>query len=52
MTQHKMTQDKMTHDWTGLSIHSLVAYNDNDYHNDNHNDYHYSINSDGMKIIS
>ena len=35
-------------------IHRLVAYNDNDNDNDsdNHNDYHYSMNSDGMKIIS
>ena len=30
----------------------LVAYNENDNHNHNDNDNHYSMNSDGMKIIS
>ena len=36
------------------NIHRFVAYNDNDNDNDNNNDHdnHYSMNSDGMKIIS
>ena len=39
------------------NIHRFVAYNDNDNDNDNNdndnvNDNHYSMNSDGMKIIS
>ena len=39
---------------TRWNIHRFVAYNDNDNdnNNDHHNDNHYSMNSDGMKIIS
>ena len=43
-------QDKRRQGKTGRNIHRSVAYNDND--NDNNNDNHYSMNSDGMKIIS
>ena len=43
-------------DKTWWNIHRSVAYknNDNDNNNDNNNDNdnHYSMNSDGMKIIS
>ena len=45
----KSTQDKSRQDKARWNIHRFVAYNDNDNHNDN--DYHYSINSDGIKII-
>ena len=41
-------QGKTRQDKARWNIHRLVAYNDND----NNNDYHYSMNSDGMKIIS
>ena len=44
-SQLKTRQDK-----TRWNIHRFVAYNDND--NDNVHDNHYSMNSDGMKIIS
>ena len=44
------TQDKNSQDKTKWNIHILVAYNDHD--NDNDNDNHYSMNSDGIKIIS
>ena len=41
---------------TRWNIHRFVAYNDydndNNIYNDNVNDNHYSMNSDGMKIIS
>ena len=48
------TQDKTKQDKTRWNIHRFVAYNDNDNNNDNDNDNdnHYSMNSDGMKIIS
>ena len=41
-------------DKTWWNIRRFVAYNDNDNDNDNHNDNdsHYSMNGDGMKIIS
>ena len=45
-------QDKTRQDKTGRNIHRFVAYNDNDNNNDNDNDSQYSMNSDGMKIIS
>ena len=47
-TLHKTTQDTTRQDKTRWNIHRFVAHNDNgnDYHN------HYSMNSDGMKIIS
>ena len=47
-------QDKAKQDKTRWNIHRFVAYNDNDNDNDNNNDNdnHYSMNSDGMKIIS
>ena len=51
-TQDKTSQDKTREDKTRRNIHRFVAYNDNDNNNDNHNDYHYSMNSDGIKIIS
>ena len=44
--QDKARQDKRRQDKTRWNIHRFVAYNDN------HNDNHYSMNSDGMKIIS
>ena len=52
--QDKARQDKTRQDKTRWNIHRLVAYNDNDNDNDNdnNNDNHYSMNSDGMKIIS
>ena len=52
--QDKTRQDKTRQDKTRWNIHRLVAYNDNDNNNDNHNhnDNHYSMNSDGIKIIS
>ena len=58
--QDKTTQDKARQEKTRWNIHILVAYNENDSNNDNdndndnqnNNDNHYSINSDGMKIIS
>ena len=46
------TEDKRRQGKTGRNIHILVAYNDNDNDNNNDNDNHYSMNSDGMKIIS
>ena len=49
-SQDKTTQDKTRQEKTRWNIHRFVAYNDND--NDNNNDNHYSMNSDGMKIIS
>ena len=47
-------QDKVRQEKTRWSIHRFVAYNDNDNNNDNDNDNdnHYSMNGDGMKIIS
>ena len=56
-TQDKTRQDKTRQDKTRLdkrrwNIHRSVAYNDNDNDNNNDNDNHYSMNSDGMKIIS
>ena len=46
-------QDKRRQGKTGRNIHRSVAYNDNDNdNNNNNNDNHYSMNSDGMKIIS
>ena len=44
------THDKTKQGKTRWNMHRFVAYNDNDNVNDN--DYHYSMNSDGMKIIS
>ena len=52
----KTTQDKTRQDERRWNIQILVAYNDNDNGNnndhDNDEDNHYSMNSDGMKIIS
>ena len=48
----KTRQNKARQDKTWWNIHRSVAYNDNDNHHDNDNDNHYSMNSDGMKIIS
>ena len=48
--QDKTRQDKRRLGKTRWNIHILVAYNDNDNNNDNDN--HYSMNGDGMKIIS
>ena len=45
-------QDKTRQGKTRWNIHILVAYNDNDNDNNNNDDNHYSMNSDGMKIIS
>ena len=47
-------QGKARQEKTRWNIHRFVAYNDNDNdnNNDHHNDNHYSMNSDGMKIIS
>ena len=48
-------QDKTRQEKTRWNINRFVAYNDNDNDNDNNdndNDNHYSMNSDGMKIIS
>ena len=45
-----LREDKARQGKTRWNIYRFVAYNDND--NDNDNDYHYSMNSDGMKIIS
>ena len=54
--QDKTKQVKTRQDKTRWNMYILVAYNDNDNdnHNDNvnNNDNHYSMNSDGMKIIS
>ena len=49
-TQDKTRQGKASQDKAKWNIHRLVAYNDKDNHNDNDN--HYSMNSDGIKIIS
>ena len=46
--QDKTKQVKTRQGKTRRNMHRLVAYNDNDNNNDNH----YSMNSDGMKIIS
>ena len=49
-------QDKANEGKTRWNMHRFVAYNENDNNNDNDNvhdnDYHYSMNSDGMKLIS
>ena len=47
-------QDKSREDKTRWHIHRFAAYNhkDNHNHNDNDDDNHYSMNSDGVKIIS
>ena len=50
--QGKVRQEKTSQGKTGRNIHRFVAYNDNDNNNDNDNDSQYSMNSDGMKIIS
>ena len=52
--QDKTRQDKTRQGKARWCIHILVAYNDNDNDNDNNNDHdnHYSMNSDGTKIIS
>ena len=52
--QDKTKQGEAREDKTWWNIHRSVAYNDhdNDNNNDNDNDNHYSMNSDGMKIIS
>ena len=47
-TQDGTRQDKTRQDNTRWNMHRFVAYNDNDNDNDNH----YSMNGDGMKIIS
>ena len=59
-TQHKTRQGKAREGKTWWDMLRFVAYNDNDNdsnndnvnNNDNNNDNHYSMNSDGMKIIS
>ena len=53
-SQDKTRQDKTRQDKARWNVHIFVAYNDNDNDNDNvhDNDNHYSMNSDGMKIIS
>ena len=53
-TQDKTKQGKAREDKTWWNIHRSVAYddNDNDNNNDNGNDNHYSMNSDGIKIMS
>ena len=43
-------EDKARQGKTRWNIHRFVAYNDND--NDNDNDNHYSMNINGMEIIS
>ena len=52
----KARQGKTKQDKTWWNIHRFVAYNENDndnvHDNINDNDNHYSMNSDGMKIIS
>ena len=50
--QDKTRQDKTREGKTRWNIHRSVAYNDNVNDNNNVNDNHYSMNSDGMKIIS
>ena len=50
--QDKTRQDKAREYKVRWNIHRVVAYNDNDNNNDNYNDDHYSMNSDGIKIIS
>ena len=45
-------QDKTRQGKARWNIHRFVAHNDNENNNDNNNDNHYSMNSDGMKIIS
>ena len=53
-SQDKTKQGKTRQEKTRWNIHRFVAYNDNNNDNDNNNnnDNHYSMNSDGMKIIS
>ena len=51
-TQDKTRQDKTRQDKATWNIHRFVAYNENENRNHNDNDYHYSINSDGIKIMS
>ena len=51
-TQDKTSQGKARQEKRRWNIHILVAYYDNDNDNDKDNDNHYSMNSDGMKIIS
>ena len=46
--QDKTKEGKISQDKTKWNIHRFVAYNDNVNDNDNH----YSMNSDGIKIIS
>ena len=56
--QSKARQDTTREDKARLedksrwNIHRFVAYNDHDNDNDNVHDNHYSMNSDGMIIIS
>ena len=50
--QDKTKQGKAREDKSRWNIHRFVAYNDHDNDNDNVHDNHYSMNSDGMKIIS
>ena len=49
-----LRQDKARQEKTRWNIHRFVAYKDDNSknNNDNDNDNHYSMNSDGMKIIS
>ena len=53
-SQLQTRQEKTSQGKTGRNIHRSIAYNDNEKDNDNNNnnDNHYSMNSDGMKIIS
>ena len=50
--EDKTKEGKAREDKARWNIHRFVAYNDNDNDNNNDNDNHYSMNSDGMKIIS
>ena len=45
-------EDKARQGKTRWNIHRFVAHNDNDNDNDNEYHNHYSMNSNGIKIIS
>ena len=51
-SQDKTKQGETRQEKTRWNIHRFVAYNDNDNDNNNDKNNHYSMNSDGMKIIS
>ena len=50
--QDKTKQGKAREDKSRWNIHRFVAYNDHDNDNVNVNNNHYSMSSDGIKIIS